>query len=184
MIRIWLLMAAATLLAACAGPADPERPPVALGDFRMGHNIVVGSTARQVGPSRTATPEEWETVLKAEIYRRLGGYEGTGLYHLGVSVDGYALALPGIPVALNPRSTLVVSVSVWDNGTQQKLNPEPHQIIVFESVSAETVIGSGLTQSREKQMANLAANAVRQIEAWLEENSAWFGAPSEPPSDA
>ena len=178
----WLVLA--VFLSACAAPVDENRPQAELGDFRLGHNIVVGSTARPVGPTREATPEEWEAVLTAEIDRRLGTLNGEKLYHLGVSVDGYALALPGIPVALNPRSTLVISVTAWDNATQTKLNPEPHQIVVFEAASRETFIGSGLTQTRGEQMANLARNAVYEIEGWLMENRVWFGLPATVPPDA
>lgn len=171
-------LSALLLLAACAAKDGLDAPPPDLGDFRLGHNIVVGETARQAPPSRGATAEEWEAVLGAEIGRRLGRHQGEGLYHLGTSVDVYALAIPGIPVVVKPRSVLVVSVTVWDNATRSKINVEPEQLTVFENLglTGEGIVGSGITQSREEQMQNLAAAAARAIERWLAENEDWFSA--------
>jgi hypothetical protein len=166
---------ALVLLVACA-PPEPrvEPPPPELGNFSLGFNIVVGSTAQAVGPSRQATAEEWEQVLKTEIDRRLGGYQGDRDYHVAISVDAYALAVPGIPLVVSPKSVLAISVTLWDAEAGGKWNAEPHRITVFESLSGNTFVGSGLTQSKEEQMGNLSRNAVREILKWLEENRAWF----------
>ncbi|MDH3265008.1 MAG: hypothetical protein OEM24_13550 [Paracoccaceae bacterium] len=164
------------VLAACASKDGLNDPPPELGDFRMGHNVVVGETARQVPPTRSATAEEWEAVLTEEIGKRLGRHQGAGLYHIGVSVDAYALAIPGVPVVLKPRSVLVLSVTVWDNATRSKINVEPGQLTVFENLglTGESIVGSGITQSREQQMQNLATAASRTIERWLTEHKDWF----------
>lgn len=165
----------AFLLSACA-VADPETDPVVdLGDFRLGHNIVVTKNARQIGPSRQATPEEWETLLEGEIARRFEKYQGDKLYHLGINLDGYALALPGIPVVLSPKSALVISLTVWDDAAAAKLNEPPRQITVLEQFDAGSVIGSGLTRKREEQMQNLALNMARAVERYLVANREWFG---------
>lgn len=172
----FLAVAAALFLAACAAPEDPAAPPPELGDFRLGHNIVVGETARMVPPSRSATAQEWEAALGAEIGKRLGRYQGEGLYHLGVSVDAYALAIPGVPVVVKPRSVVVFSVTVWDNATGRKINVDPKQLTAFENLglSGESLIGSGITQSREEQIQNLSASAARGLQRWLVENKDWF----------
>lgn len=166
-------IAAALLLTACASN-DLSQPPKAFGDFALGYNIVVARNAKPVGPSRKATAEEWETALKGAIGAQLGRYEGEKLYHLGVGVDAYALAIPGIPLVLSPKSVLVITVNVWDDTAGRKINAEPKQFTVFEQLSGETLVGSGLTQSKEEQMANLSANAARLINKWLVENEAWF----------
>jgi hypothetical protein len=164
---------AALALSACAAE-DLTKPPTPLGDFDLGFNIVVAKNAQQVGPSRQVTAAEWEAALKAEIEKRTGRYDGNKLYHLGVAVDAYALAYPGIPIVLKPKSVLSVTVNVWDDTAQRKINAEPKVITVFEPFSGETFIGSGLTQTKEQQMVNLSANAARKINAWLVENKAWF----------
>ncbi|WP_420861419.1 hypothetical protein [Algirhabdus cladophorae] len=163
-------------LAGCGAPKEDlaTRPLVDLGNFRMGHNIVVGETARQMPPSRGATAEEWKTALTAAMDDRFSRYDGEKLYHFGVSVDAYTLAIPGIPIVLSPKSALVVSVTVWDNATQTKLNEEVEQIVIFESLSTKTVTGSGLTQSKEDQIENLVKNAAFSIEKWMVQNNAWF----------
>ncbi len=160
-------------LAGCAAE-DLSKPPPPIGDFQMGYNIAVARNPQQIGPSRQATQAEWESVMKAEIAKRIGRYNGDKLYHIAVNIDAYALAYPGIPIVLKPKSVLVVSANVWDDTAQRRINAEPKQITVFEPFSPETVIGSGLTQTKEKQMQNLAANAARKINAWLVENKAWF----------
>lgn len=173
MRNILAWVAVATMITACAGN-DLNQPPKEFGDFALGYNIVVAKNAKPVGPSRQATAEEWETVLKEAIAARLGRYAGEKLYHIGVGVDAYALAVPGVPLVLSPKSVLVVTVNVWDDTAGRKINAEPKQFTVFEQLSGSTVVGSGLTQSREQQMANLAANAARLINEWLVENEAWF----------
>jgi hypothetical protein len=163
----------AILLSACARD-DLSKPPKDFGDFALGYNVVVAKNAKPVGPSRKATAEEWETALSSAIDARMGRYEGEKLYHIGVGVDAYALAVPGIPLVLSPKSVLAITVNVWDDTAQRKINAEPKQFTVLEQISGETVIGSGLTQSKEQQMSNLSANAARLINDWLVENAVWF----------
>jgi hypothetical protein len=169
------LIGAVCVLAACAAqdPLEEELPD--MGDFRLSHNIVVAENMQQVPPSRNATPEEWQTIMTAEIDRRFGGYEGDKLYHIGINVDGYALAPPGIPIVLNPRSVLVLSVNVWDDALGEKLHEEAEPIVIFEGASPETfLLGSGLTRTREEQMQILARNAARRIQLWMLQNPDWF----------
>ncbi|MGI3163712.1 hypothetical protein [Pseudooceanicola sp. 200-1SW] len=169
------LAVCAVLLSACTNPDDFDEPMPDLGDFRLGHNIVVASKMKKVAISRDATEEEWVAEMQAAIAERFGRYEGDKLYHLGISVEGYILAPPGIPIVLSPKSGLIVNVTVWDDAAGGKINEAPKQFTVLESFSGETMVGSGLTQTREEQMTNLARNAAKQIENWLLENRAWFG---------
>jgi len=163
------------LLAACAAPdpLDEELPD--MGDFRLSFNIVVADNMRQIPPSRNATSEEWVEILTSEIDRRFGAYEGDRLYHIAINIDGYALAPPGIPLVLSPRSALVISANVWDDAAERKLHEEPEQILVFEGRSADSmIIGSGLAYTREEQMQRLARNAARQVHLWMLDNPEWF----------
>ncbi len=167
-------MAAALVLSACASGRDLRDERAELGNFYLGHAIVVADTAT-VGPaSRRAEPEQWQEVLTTEMRRRFSRYDGDRLYHLGVSVDGYVLAIPGIPVVAAPRSVLILGVTLWDDAAGGKVNETPHRITVLESLSGETMVSSGLTQSAEQQMQNLSQNAVLAIENWLATNPDWF----------
>jgi hypothetical protein len=166
-------LAVLALLSACA-KQDLTEAPEPIGDFVLGHNIVVAKNAESVGPSRKAEPEEWETLLKEKIAAQIGRYEGQRVYNIGVGVDAYALAVPGVPILISPKSVLALTVNIWDDALAQKLNEEPKQLIVFERLSGETVVGSGLTQTREQQMQNLTENAARLINLWLVENKEWF----------
>lgn len=175
-------------LTACTDASDLDSAPADLGDFHLGHNIVVAPKLFKGPLSRTASKEEWIAAMKAAIDERFGRYEGTRLYHLGVSVDGYVLAQPGIPVVAAPKSLLVLNVAVWDDAAGKKLNPRPERITVSESFTADTVVGSGLTLTREEQMQNLARNAAKQIQTWLEKEKrakGWFEtAPAPKPKKA
>lgn len=171
------------VLAGC-GRSDLEEPPVPLGDFALGLNIVVADNVQKVPISRDASVEEWEAVMKDAVTNRFGRYEGPKLYNIGISIDGYALAPPGIPVVAAPKSVLVITANVWDDAAEQKLNAEGHRITVFESLSGETVIGTGLTRNKKEQMEALSYNAVKKVEEWFLENPEWFGLPPKPPAPA
>lgn len=180
LLRLTVLGAVLGLVAGCTAKNEITEPTLALGDFSMGYNVVVADNAEIVPPSRKATPEEWETALSAAIADRLGRYSGEKLYHIGVSVDGYALAVPGVPVLIAPKSALILTLNVWDDAAKRKLTDEPKRLTILESFSGETVIGTGLTKTREQQIENLAFNAARQIEKFLAENSGkWFGVPQD-----
>lgn len=153
---------------------DLTEPPVPLGDFALGLNIIVADNVQKVPISRDATPDEWEAAMKKAVQDRFGRYDGSKLYNIGISVDGYALAPPGIPIVAAPKSVLVVTANIWDDASQTKLNAEGKQITVFESLSGETIVGTGLTRTKQQQMDALAFNAVKRVQDWLVENPQWF----------
>ncbi|MBJ6372703.1 hypothetical protein [Sedimentitalea arenosa] len=175
MIRILALLTGLSLLAACnTGPQD--RTPSSLGEFKLGHNIVVADKMRQGPISRDATAEEWEETIKTAVQQRFGGFDGDQLYHFGISVEGYMLAPEGF--IYNPRSMLIINVTVWDDAAGKKLNDEVYQITVVEDSTVTTFFkGSGRERSKQEQMDGLTANALDQLGDWLEErhkNDGWF----------
>jgi hypothetical protein len=178
MFRNLFLIPLVLLVMACSPSGDDlDKGPVPLGDFKLGHNVVIASKAVKGPLSRNATEDELTTALKSAIDARFGRYEGEGLYHLGTSVEGYVLAAPGVPLVVSPKSILIIRVTVWDDALGKKLNEEPEQITIFESLSGETAIGSGLTQSAEQQLRNLSVNAAKQIELFLlrkQKEEDWF----------
>lgn len=170
-----LLMTVA--LAACNGGADLQDAPVPLGDFKLGHNIVIASKAFQGPLSREASEEMLSETVKAAIAERFDRYDGDRLYHFGISVEGYVLAIPGVPVVAAPKSILIINLTVWDDAAGKKLNEEPHQITVFENFGADMVLGSGFTMSAEEQLEILARNAAKEVERYLvaqQKAQGWF----------
>lgn len=172
-MRPVLAFALLALISAC-GRNDLAEPPVPLGDFALGLNIAVADKVEMVPISRPATVEDWEAVMIKAVDNRFGRYQGNKLYNIGISIDAYALAPPGIPVVAAPKSILVVTANIWDDAAQKKLNAEGKQITVFEGMSGETVIGTGITRTKKQQMEALAYNAVKRVEDWLLENPEWF----------
>lgn len=170
-------LAGVAFLAACASGAQLGDERAELENFRLGHAVVVASEATMGPASRRADPEDWEQTLTREIKRRFERYEGDRLYHIAVNVQGYVLAMPGIPIVAAPRSVLIVGVTIWDDAAESKLNQNPHRITVLESMSGETMVGSGLTQSSQQQMRNLSQNAVAAIERWMSTKPEWFPPP-------
>ncbi|MEL6377384.1 MAG: hypothetical protein AAFQ04_09330 [Pseudomonadota bacterium] len=164
-MRAWLAMF--FCLTACSNSNDLDQAPVYLGNFSLGHNVVIAPNLTRAPASREASEGEWVEALTLAIDDRFARYNGPGLYHFGVSVEGYLLAIPGVPFVVSPKSALSVRLTVWDDSRERKLNSEPKVINVFENISAQTVISSGLLQTRNKQMENLARNVAKQIESWL-----------------
>lgn len=180
MTRILALFALLLGLTACTNSNDLDKAPVDLGAFKLGHNIVVAPKMVKGPASREATVEEWQAALTGAVAERFGRYTGDRLYHFGVSVEGYVLAVPGIPIVASPKSVLIINLTVWDDAKGKKLNEKPEQIVVMESFSGNSVLGSGLTQSREQQIEHLSRNAAKKIEEFLVRKNTeegWFKAP-------
>lgn len=186
MIRIVLGFLAILSLVACT-PQNLDQPALDLGDFKLGHNVVVASKMQKGPVSRDATKEEWTNALTKAFAQRLGRYEGEGLYHLGVSVEGYMLAPKGVPVVYTPKSALLLNVTIWDDSKGAKMNDEPYQIAVLEDTDENSIlIGSGWGRTKEEQIEGLSYNAAYTLEKWLAENKKdldWFtgGVAKQPP---
>ena len=162
-------------LSACSAPGRPDDPPADLGNFRLGHDVVVAPDPVQGPASREATAAEWIEALQSAVDARFRPYQGGRLYHFGISVEGYVLARPGVPVIAAPKSLLIFKLTVWDDAAGAKLGAR--QFIVTEALSEETIVGSGHTRSKEQQMENLSRNAAARIEKWLVQQKAekgWF----------
>ncbi len=170
MIRAFVAAALLIGLAACT-PQNLKDPPADLGNFSLGHNIVIASKMRKGPVSRDATEEEWTTNLKGAIADRFGRYEGDKLYHFGVSIEGYMLAPKGVPLVYTPKSALLVQITVWDDAKNKKMNSEPFLITAFEDTNEDSlVIGSGWGRTKNEQLKMLSYNAAYEIEKWLVEN--------------
>lgn len=148
----YLLLLSALVLSACASGKDLDEAPVPLGDFQLSHNVVVAPDPTKGPLSREASKDDLIASVRDAVGKRFGRYDSDKLYHFGISVEGYVLAQPGIPIVLSPKSALILLVTVWDDAAQKKLNEKPHQVVVVESFSAKTIFGSGLTQTAEEQL--------------------------------
>lgn len=179
MFRLLLCLALVLGLTACADGARQLRKPVEpLGDFKLGHAIVVAPNIVQGPASRDATADDWIAGVDAALEQRFRRYEGDKFYHLGVSVEGFVLAVPGVPLVFNPKSVLIVKVTVFDDAAGGKMHDEPEQITALEAVSAQTIVGSGVTQTRDEQLKLLSDNIALQIEKWMrrmQREKGWFG---------
>ena len=145
MLRSVLVLISLVFLTACgSGKADLDEPPVALGDFKLGHNVAVAPKVQKGPFSRTASKDELTEAMRAAIAERFDRYKGDKLYHFGISLEGYVLAAPGIPIVASPKSVLIIYVTVWDDASASKLNEEPHQITVLETFGTGAVVWFGL----------------------------------------
>ncbi|SLN29839.1 hypothetical protein ROG8370_01158 [Roseovarius gaetbuli] len=176
MTRLFALLGL-VLITACTNANDLDEAPAYLGNFHLGHNVVVAPNLTKGPASREASKEEWIEAMTTAMSDRFGRYDGGKLYHIGVSVEGYVLAIPGVPIVASPKSALILNVTAWDDAAGKKLNTKPHTVTVVESISGNTFLGSGLTQSKERQMLNLSRNAAKQIQNWLQNQNndkGWF----------
>jgi hypothetical protein len=167
----WLFaLALVAVLGACEGPtADLKDPPVDLGNFKLGHNIVVARNPQLVPGSRTATEAEWQAAMTKAIADRFGRYDGSKFYHLGISVDAYNLAAIDVPGVPTPKSALGVTATVWDDAAGKKLNEKAKTLTVLGVFS-----GAGIQPTREVQLNNLSELMAKAIQNWLLEHPEWF----------
>ena len=187
-MRMFLTLASLIILTACGGIRDDlTQAPDPLGTFRLGHNIAVVNEPVQGPFSRSVEDAAWQAAMIAAVNDRLGleRFDGSAFFHVGVAVEGYVLAQPGIPLVYSPKSILIFSVNFFEDATQTKLNDEAIQLTVFEPCCSVPLLGSGFTKSAEEQMEGLAFNAARAIERTMRQNGEWFGAENEVlPEDA
>jgi len=177
MFRNVLLALSLAFVVACTNADDLDKAPVDLGNFSLGHNVVVAPNLVKGPVSREVDKEQFITAMKEAVDERFGRYEGEKLYHLGISLEGYVLARPGIPLVASPKSILIFKVTVWDDALNKKLTEEPEQITVIESFGGHTILGSGYTQSEEQQMQGLARNGAKQIQNYMRRQNfekGWF----------
>lgn len=183
MIRVLAILMSVVMVAACNGAADLKKAPVPLGDFNLVHNIAVAPKAVKGPLSREVSKEQLTKALTDATAERFSRYKGARDYHFGMSVEGYVLAQPGIPLVFAPKSILIINLSVWDDAKNIKLTPKPHQITVFESFDQGPVVGSGYTKSAEEQLKNLSQNAAKAIESYLvrqNKENGWFNGKADP----
>lgn len=169
-------------LAACTTEFDAATQASGLGDFRLDRLVVIADDATMGPLSRRTTDEALEIAVTEAFQTRFSRFQGDNTYSLGIKVQAYVLAQPGIPILLAPRSMLLLSVNVY-NDVPVRLNPETKNLTVFEDAGGDTVIGSAYTQTKEEQLAEIASNAAIEIEVWLRENEEWFGGKAARPEE-
>lgn len=178
---VWALLAAFTLTA-CGGVRDDlVETPEPIGNFLLGHNVAVVNDPQRGPFSRPAENEEWQEAMRSAVADRFNEtrFFGDTYYHIGVAVEGYVLAYPGVPLVYSPKSILIFSVNFFEDSTQSVLHDEAIRITVFEPCCAVPFVGTGFTRSAEEQMEGLTFNAARAIERKMRENAHWFGGVAE-----
>lgn len=163
-------------LSACAvkDPLGEDLPP--MGDFELAFTVVVSENAKKIPPSRNATSGALKSVMTSEVERRFGAYKGGTGYVIALNIDGYALAPPGIPIVLTPKSIMVVSANLWRADPQEKL-AGPEQISTFEGANT-LLLGSGLVKDADEQLETLCRNTAKKVQSWLLRNPTLIGLPA------
>ena len=177
MLRFCAVLLAVLSLVACEDISDLSKAPTPIGEFALGHNVVVAPNIVKGPASREIGDEAWIEAVTKAVDARFSRFEGDQLYHFGISLEGYVLAQPGLPVVLSPKSVLILKLTVWDDAAGEKLNGEPEQITVLESLDGDTIVGSGLTKTAEEQMATLAENSAKLIQRYIirqHRSEQWF----------
>lgn len=176
MLRILTLITGLALMGACTQTQVYEEPE-SLGEFKLRVNYAFADKAVQGPVSRDATPQEWTDAIQNAVDIRLGRYEGAQEYDIGISLEGYMLAPPGVPVIYNPKSTAIVLVNVYDVGKKEFV-AKAKKFQVLEDTTGESVLaGSGHTRTKEEQMSGLALKVADRVEEWLAEehqDNGWF----------
>ena len=148
--------------------------------MRVGHTYT--DKALQWPLSRNAEGSDWNADLQAALDGRLRRYDGAQEYDVAITLEGFMLAPPGVPIVLSPKSVAVVNVFVYDVAGQEYL-AKKHQMEVFENTTGESaILGSGQSRTKEEQIAGLSLNIVDAVEEWIAEQhleNGWFDLRSE-----
>ncbi len=177
-MRLVLALMAALTLTACGGIRDDlTESPAPIGNFLLGHNVAVVNDPVRGPFSRPAENDAWQEAMRTAVADRFNEtrFFGDTYYHIGVAVEGYVLAYPGVPLVYSPKSVLIFTVNFFDDKTQTKLHDEAIRLTVFEPCCSVPFLGSGFTRSAEEQMEGLSFNAARAIERTMRQNADWFG---------
>ncbi len=176
MLRILTLITGLALMGACTQTQVYEEPE-SLGEFKLRVNYAFADKAVQGPVSRDATPQEWTEAIQNAVDIRLGRYEGAQEYDIGISLEGYMLAPPGVPVIYNPKSTAIVLVNVYDVGKKEFVAKAKKFQVLEDTTSESALAGSGHTRTKEEQMSGLALKVADRVEEWLAEehlDNGWF----------
>jgi len=82
-MRRFMAILGLVAVTACTNANDLDEEPAYLGNFRLGHNVVVAPNLTRGPASREATKQEWIDSVTKAITDRFTRYEGSKLYHLG-----------------------------------------------------------------------------------------------------
>ena len=176
MLRFLTLIIGLALMGACTQTQIDEEPE-SLGEFKMRVNYAFADKAVQGPVSRDASPKEWNDAIQNAVDIRLGRYEGSQEYDIGISLEGYMLAPPGVPVIYNPKSTAIVLVHVYDVKRKKHLAKGKQFQVLEDTTGGSAFKGSGHERTREEQMSGLALKVADRIEEWLAEehkDNGWF----------
>ncbi len=176
MLRILTLITGLALMGACTQTQVYEEPE-SLGEFKMRVNYAFADKAVQGPVSRDATPDEWTAAIQNAVDIRLGRYEGAQEYDIGISLEGYMLAPPGIPVIYNPKSTAIVLVNVYDVKNKEFLAKGKQFQVLEDTTGGSALKGSGHERTKEEQMSGLSLKVADRVEEWLAEehkDNGWF----------
>lgn len=166
MIRILSLLSGLAMLAAC-GETSLNEAPEDLGAFQARVTHVYTEKALQWPLSRDADHSEWTAPIQNAVDTRLRRYQGAQEYDVAVTLEGFLLAPPGVPVLLSPKSAVVVNVFVYDVA-EEKFLAKKHQMEIFESTTGKSaLLGSGHARTKEEQIQGLAINIADKVEEWM-----------------
>ncbi len=170
-----IVLGIALFLTACTTPDTVTKKPDPLGDFKLGHVVVVANQVTKGPLSRDATQAELVGALLPKLESFYRQFEGDKFYNISVTFDAYVLALPGIPLVASQKTTLFLGLTVWDDSAQKKLMEKPVRIVVIEAPTSESLfLGSGLTQTKEEQLEQITKDAVQAVHKWMVENKHLF----------
>lgn len=176
MFRILTTLMVALFLAAC-GETQLNEAPEDMGAFRARVVHVFTDKALKWPLSRDAEASEWNASMERAMETRLRRYDGAQEYDVAVSLEGFLLAPPGIPVLVNPKSVAVVNVFVYDVARKEYLARKVQMEVYEDTTGQSAILGSGHSRTKEEQIAGLSLNIADKIEEWMAEEhkeNGWF----------
>lgn len=163
---------AALTLTACAQttPLAGSKGQRLSDDLKLGHVGIVTKNMERAEYSDEINEDALKASLRAAIMSKLSRSQGQTVYNIGVNVEAYALANAAVPSVSSPKSVLIMSVSFWDDSSDQKLIVAPVAVIAVDGLYGTSIIRTKPLKTKEQRIAALSAKAALEIERYFVSN--------------
>jgi hypothetical protein len=173
-----IVFLAVLTLTACtqAAPFAASKAQTQIDDFKLGHVGIVTAHMERGVYSDEIQEEDLKSSLRSAITSRLSEYQGQSGFNIGVNVEAYALVNAAVPSVSSPKSILIMSVSFWDDSSDQKRIVAPVTVIAVDGLYGTSIIRTKPLKTKEQRVAALSAKAAFEIERYFENNTEVFAA--------
>lgn len=139
--------------------------------FTLGHVGVITTGMAKGAYSVDVQSQDLATHLRSAVTSELSNFTGGHQYNLGIKVEAYTLANPSMPTVPQPKSVLMLTLSVWDDSHDPRPILAPATVVAVDGLYGTSIFVTKPQGSIDQRLAALCAKAAIEIERYLVKNS-------------